>query len=222
VTDADGARDAFQHIYDTDHWWGGSGPGSQVDATSPYARVLQAVIGARDVTTVVDAGCGAWEFSRHIDWNPVRYTGIDIVPHVVEANTAAFARPGIEFVCADIRAVALPPADLLVCKDVLQHWDLASIHGFLDRNLSRYRYALITNDVASVHLEDAMLNADIRIGAWRTLDLERAPFSLKARWRHDYDIRGEWTKRCLLFVRRRDLPLAALRSNSAYRICRGL
>jgi len=220
VTDGDGALDAFRRIYESDHWKGGSGEGSHVDATAAYRLVLQTVLGASDVSTVVDAGCGDWQFSRLVDWTGIRYTGVDIVPQVVAANNEAFGRAGVEFVTADIRLAPLPPGDLLVCKDVLQHWDLASVHAFLARNLRRYRYALVTNDVASVHIDDAMLNAEIPIGAWRPLDLERAPFSRRARWRHDYDIRGEWTKRSLLFVRRRDLPVAAFRRASALRQAR--
>jgi SAM-dependent methyltransferase len=222
VTDGDGALDAFRRIYDSDHWKGGSGEGSHAEATAAYRRVLQAVLGASDVTTVVDAGCGDWQFSQLVDWSGVRYVGVDIVPDVVEANAAAFGSEAVSFVAADVRTEMLPGADLLVCKDVLQHWDLASIDGFVARNLGRYRYALITNDVASVHIDDAMLNAEIAIGGWRPLDLERAPFGRRARWRYDYDIRGEWTKRSLLFVRSRDLPAAVLRRRSAYRVCRRL
>jgi SAM-dependent methyltransferase len=222
VTDGDGALDAFHRIYESDHWKGGSGEGSHVEATGAYRAVLQSVLGARDVSTVVDAGCGDWQLSRLIDWKGIRYTGVDIVPDVVAENASAFGRDGIEFIAADVRTESLPDADLLLCKDVLQHWDLASIHAFLARNLRRYRYALITNDIASVHIGAEMLNAEIPIGAWRPLDLEREPFSRSARRRYDYDIRGEWTKRCLLYVRRRDLPSALLRRGSAHRICRNL
>ena len=109
-----------------------------------------------------------------------------------------------------------PEADLLICKDVLQHWDLGSVHAFLDRNLERYRYALVTNDISSVHIGAEMLNTEIPIGHWRPLDLERPPFGVRAQARIDFDIRGEWTKRSLLFVRRGYRPVAAIRHGSAY------
>jgi SAM-dependent methyltransferase len=220
VPDGDGALDAFHRIYESDHWKGGSGAGSNIEATSAYRAVLQAVLGASEVATVVDAGCGDWQFSRLVDWSGIRYTGVDIVPEVVAANAAAFGRDGIGFVAADVRTETLPTADLLICKDVLQHWDLDSIQGFLARNLPHHRYALITNDIASVHIAPDMLNAEIPIGAWRPLDVERAPFSRRASWRLDYDVRGEWTKRCLLYVRRRDFVAAALRPGSALRQAR--
>ncbi len=201
---SDGALEAFRHIYETDHWKGGSGEGSAIEATEPYRRVLEAVVSGSDVTSIVDAGCGDWQFSRLVDWAAKRYVGVDIVPEVVAENRAAFLAENVEFVTGDIRTDVLPAADLLVCKDVLQHWDVASIDAFVERNLDRYRYTLITNDLASIHIGPEMLNADIPIGHWRPLDLERGPFDVAAQWRFDFDIRGEWTKRSLLYVRRRN------------------
>jgi SAM-dependent methyltransferase len=221
VDGSDGALDAFRHIYDTDHWNGGSGEGSAIEATEPYRRVLETVVSGSDVTSIVDAGCGDWQFSRLVDWSGKRYVGVDIVPEVVEANRSSFGRETVDFVAADIRIETLPAADLLLCKDVLQHWDVRSVQRFLARNLAHYRYALITNDLASVHSAPEMLNAEIPIGHWRPLDLERAPFGLSAQWRFDFDIRGEWTKRSLLFVRGRNRFGAALRRTSARRLVRG-
>jgi SAM-dependent methyltransferase len=222
VDGSDGALDAFRHIYETDHWNGGSGEGSAVDATEAYRRVLETVVASSDVRSIVDAGCGDWQFSRLVDWAGKEYTGVDIVPEVVAANRAAFGRDTVDFVAADIRTEHLPSADLLVCKDVLQHWDVESVQRFLARNLGRYRYALITNDLASVHIAAEMINADIPIGHWRTLDPERPPFGLAAQWRLDFDIRGEWTKRSLLFVRARNRLRARRRHTSALRQCRDL
>lgn len=220
MTDADPALDAFRRIYASDHWQGGSGAGSQIEATDAYRQILEAVLRGRDITTVVDAGCGDWQFSRLIDWSATRYLGVDIVPEVVESDRAAFGRDNVEFIAADIRTAPLPAADLLICKDVLQHWDIDSVRNFLDRNLVRYRYALVTNDIASVHIGAEMLNAEIPIGHWRPLDLERPPFGVRAQARIDFDIRGEWAKRGLLFVRRGSRTTAAIRRSSAYRAFR--
>jgi SAM-dependent methyltransferase len=218
----DDALDAFRQIYESDHWKGGSGEGSQVAATEPYRRVLASVLGGCDIRTVVDAGCGDWQFSRLIDWSGKRYLGVDIVPEMIAGNRQSFASESIEFIAGDVRAQRLPKADLLLCKDVLQHWDVESIAVFLSRNLRRYRYALITNDIASIHVGSEMLNADIPIGHWRPIDLECPPFDARAQWRFDFDIRGEWTKRSLLFVRRRNRLIAKTRRMSAYASCRGI
>jgi SAM-dependent methyltransferase len=170
---------------------------------------------APDVRVVVDVGCGDWEFAQLVDWSMVTYTGLDVVPAVIAENQQRFGAPGVRFDCADINESPLPRADLLLCKDVLQHWPIGLMLDFLSRVRNRYRYVMLTNDVASVHCPSESLNADIPLGAWRIVDLEQAPFDLHADWRHDYDIRGEWTKRMLLLVSRRYRPKARLSPNSA-------
>jgi SAM-dependent methyltransferase len=210
-------RDVFRRIYQTAHWEGGSGQGSRADVTTDYRRIVERLIGASDVRSVVDAGCGDWEFARLIDWSPVSYIGVDIVPEIIAANRDAFGSSTIAFKCRDLMRDTLPAGDVLLCKDVLQHWPLAWIHSFLARVNSTFRYVLLTNDVWSVHSPADMHNADIAVGAWRTLDPESVPFNVNAQWRHDYDIRGEWVKRSLLFVRPRYRLVAKSRRTSGLR-----
>jgi SAM-dependent methyltransferase len=214
----DDVRDVFRRIYDTSHWEGGSGQGSRPDVTLVYRQVVQRLLGASDVRTVVDAGCGDWEFARLIDWSDISYTGIDVVPELVERNQAAFGGANVRFECRDFANSGLPPADLLLCKDVLQHWPIDWVQSFLASAPRRYRYALLTNDVSSVHCAADALNSNIEVGEWRTIDLEMAPFNLNADWRVDYDINeGEWVKRLLLLVRPSHRLVAKMRRSSALR-----
>jgi SAM-dependent methyltransferase len=200
------ARDIFANIYATDEWRGGSGEGSTVAASAPYRRALEQILGARDVRSVTEVGCGDWQVSGLIDWQGVAYTGVDVVPELLEHNRA-IAPAGFQFVEADARTAEPPAADLLVAKDVLQHWPIADIERFMVTNQRRYHYLLITNDISSVHCPPALQNSEIELGAWRTIDLEQPPFGWAAAWCRDYDVRGEWTKRILLYTgsRRRRL-----------------
>jgi len=197
--EADDARDTFVQIYNAEAWGGGSGVGSARDATAPYRDVLQRLVRSQDVAAVVDVGCGDWQLGALVDWSTVTYTGLDVVPAVIEANQHRYGQPGVQFELADARHAQLPVADLLLVKDVLQHWPNGDIGAFLHTHLDRYRYVLLTNDVASVHWPGPV-NADMALGGWRTLDLEVAPFQQPAVWRNDYDVRGEWTKRMLLYA----------------------
>jgi SAM-dependent methyltransferase len=196
---ADDAGAIFGHIYREDHWDGGSGIGSAADATAPYRALLAEVLAADDVQTVVDVGCGDWQLGSLVDWSPVQYVGLDVVAEVVERNRTRFGDRGVEFQVADARREALPGGDLLLMKDVLQHWSNADVEAFLQANLGRYRYCLLTNDVASTHWTGAV-NQDVLLGEWRTLDLEAAPFGRRAAWRGDFDVRGEWTTRVTLYA----------------------
>ncbi|TML64208.1 MAG: methyltransferase domain-containing protein, partial [Actinobacteria bacterium] len=170
----DDAVDVFRKIYKRDHWKGGSGEGSAADATAHYRRVLEAILSSRPIQSVVDVGCGDWQFSCLVDWSNVRYTGIDIVPELISAVALEFGSASIRFVPADARTARLPKADLLICKDVLQHWPNQSIIDFLRRNLRRFGCALLTNDIWSVR-EHPGVNADVPLGHWRPIDLEAPP-----------------------------------------------
>lgn len=193
------ARAVFGRIYASDHWKGGSGEGSTDRASAPYRAVVERLIGSDDVATVVDVGCGDWQVGSLVDWSPVRYTGVDVVDSVVESDRDRFGSPRVGFVRCDARHDLLPRADLLLAKDVLQHWPTADVQSFLRRSLPAFRYVLLTNDVSSVYWPTGV-NEDIALGAWRTLDLERPPFSAAAQWTHDVDVDGQWQKRMTLYA----------------------
>jgi SAM-dependent methyltransferase len=163
-------KETFCDIYLLNSWGSGSGIGSTQENTGPYREFVQEFLRWHKIRSAVDLGCGDWNFSRLIDWSGVRYTGIDVVPEVIAANRQAFGSRG-EFKCLDFSREELPPADLALVKDVLQHWPNDAIRSFMGR-LQQFRYALITNCC----YEHSTLNADIGIGGFRPLDLRREPF----------------------------------------------
>lgn len=186
--------EVFGRIYQSDHWSGGSGEGSTVDAISPYLPLLARAL--KDARTVVDIGCGDWQFSQHVDWSGIDYLGIDVVPELIATNQERFGGSSVRFEVIDARRRRrLPRADLYIVKDVLQHWPNRDVVKFFRR--ARARALLVTNDVWSVHPQPG-LNIDIPLGHWRTLDVERPPFSQRVKWHEDWDIRGEWRKRTAL------------------------
>ena len=167
-------KDVFDFIYERRVWGGGSGAGSNLPVTVPYIGYLRYLMECHDVRTVVDIGCGDWRFTRHLDFTGRDYLGYDVVPSVVEANRAAYGAPNIRFEQADAAQLEqLPEADLIVCKDVLQHLSNANVARVLEK-CSKARLALFTNDYHP-------LNADCRDGDTRPLDVARAPFLLAAR-----------------------------------------
>jgi hypothetical protein len=74
-------------------------------------------------------------------------------------------------------ASELPDADLLLCKDVLQHLPIADIHAFLDQVVPRFPMALIINDAAN---DPEELNVEIQAGSWRPVDIRELPFAADA------------------------------------------
>ena len=164
----------FDHIYEHNIWKTGSGPGSAEDRTRDYRSYLQNFLRSNRVKSVLDLGCGDWQFSRHIDWSGIDYVGAD-VSNVVLTTTQTFARPGIGFRQLDATKDPLPEADLLIAKDVLQHWSNGEILAFLPK-LKAYRRALITNGFRPATTKS--LNQDIPTGSWRPIDLKLPPFNV--------------------------------------------
>jgi SAM-dependent methyltransferase len=176
-------REAFELIYAEGDWGkdehgkGTSGTGSAMESTKLFRVFLQDFLAAHRVRSVVDAGCGDWQFSQAIDWTGIDYLGVDIVPSVIAANQRRFGAANVRFAVADIVRDELAPADLLLVKDVLQHLSHADIARFLSQ-LPRYRHVLIVNDV-----HPGTLTAepeDIGSGGYRQLDLTRPPHALQA------------------------------------------
>ncbi|MGD0142845.1 MAG: class I SAM-dependent methyltransferase [Rhizomicrobium sp.] len=171
-------KDVFNRIYSNDLWRHGSGAGSTEKNTVSYRWFIQNFIRSNNILSVVDIGCGDWQFSRLIDWGHTKYLGLD-VSDVVLANTTKFSRPGIEFREMDALTDPLPTAELAIVKDVLQHWGNDDILNFIPK-LSAFRMALITNSFHPAGLQDK--NKDIPTGGWRTVDLAAEPFKLKGQY----------------------------------------
>jgi SAM-dependent methyltransferase len=176
---ADQLTRRFNDIYENAGWArasdgrGTSGSGSTVAITKEYRAYLEEFIKSHKVKSVVDAGCGDWEFSATIDWNHARYLGIDISTKVIEAVKKKHETKDVQFKVGDVTQ-SLPSADLLICKDVLQHLPFALIEKFIKNNLKKgkYKWAIITNDRGTE-------NQDIEAGNYRSINLSLPPFNVK-------------------------------------------
>ncbi len=161
----------FDTVYETNMWGNGSGSGSKEGLLRGYMMFLQDFLRKHEIHTIADVGCGDWQFSKNIDWGHASYTGYDVASFVINANNARYAKENINFVHYNGDFAQIQPADLLICKDVLQHLPNAKIHDFI-AILPKFTYALIANDI-SEHV-----NADILPTQYRALDLRKPPFEL--------------------------------------------
>jgi SAM-dependent methyltransferase len=147
-----------------------SGPGSTFDFSAPYRHFVEAFL--RDhlstVKTVLDLGCGDGVVASNIDWQGAKYHGYDVIAERVQKNRTLY--PHLEFDHADLRTVPLD-ADLVLCKDVIQHWSTPEVADWV-LTLKSVRYALITNCAYDP------VNGDIGTGGWRSIDLTKPPFSI--------------------------------------------
>lgn len=186
-------QEVFTQIYERGEWGknalgeGCSGEGSSVCNAKPYMEFLQDFLQEYEIKSVVDVGCGDWEFSKYLDWSGIRYTGIDVVKSVIEKNSQNFGEPTVTFICADAAQLNLPKTDLLICKDVLQHLPLKDIFALCSQ-FSNFKYCLITNDIINPF---CLLQTNEELsqpGGCRTLDLTLPPFNFKAKKVFTYSV----------------------------------
>lgn len=157
-------QNKFINIYDKNIWGKGSGAGSSFNYNKKYIQYLQKFFLTNNINTVLDIGCGDWQFSQYINFDNIKYTGIDIVPSVIDKNNQ-FISENIDFVCGDISDFEqLKPytnVDLILLKDVLQHWSDIDVDNFLSKiTKSNAKYILITS--AYKHFRDKNKNGTKR------------------------------------------------------------
>jgi 2-polyprenyl-3-methyl-5-hydroxy-6-metoxy-1,4-benzoquinol methylase len=167
-------KEVFSKIYKEDLWHGGSGAGSKLENVKEYVEVLQKYIDKPEVKTVLDLGCGDWQFSKFLDLSSVSYLGVDVVESVIESNSTSYSASNIKFISRDITTYEVPKADLIICKDVLQHLCNKDVVTILVKIITSSKFSLITNDFNPDNTE----NKDIDNGNYRCLDLTLSPFYL--------------------------------------------
>ncbi len=93
---------------------------------------------------------------------------------MIEKNIQKYQKENIKFILYDGNFDYIQPADLLICKDVLQHLPNSKILDFL-AILPRFKYALIVNDIGD------KVNEDILTSDYRAIDITKEPFNLNAK-----------------------------------------
>ncbi|MEM7621324.1 MAG: class I SAM-dependent methyltransferase [Pseudomonadota bacterium] len=145
-------REAFRKIYKEGIWGESdseefySGPGSHFDSYNrTYAQTIRDFIEMNGVTSVVDIGCGDFTIGRQIveSLPGLQYTGVDIVPEVIENNQSKNTYDNVTFMCSDMAVEDLPDADLCLIKEVWQHLSNDTIMTCLDKT-RKYKYRIVT------------------------------------------------------------------------------
>jgi SAM-dependent methyltransferase len=165
----------FTRIYRGSEWLSDesrSGPGSELVRTAALRRELPELLGELGVAVLLDAGCGDFRWLSETELPVREYIGVEVVGELAAELERRYTRPGRRFVQADITRDELPPADVILCRDVLVHFPDDDIL----RALAAFRgtgaqWLLATTFTARE------TNEPIELGSWRTLNLEAPPFS---------------------------------------------
>jgi hypothetical protein len=156
----------FSNIYEHKVWNRDgplSGPGSDACKGLKYLLYLQHFINRPEIKTIVEIGFGDWEMMQHILLEHKSYIGFEVVQQIKRESTY-----NLEYrIVKGLREVN-ESGDLLIVRDVMQHWPTPEIDYFIDNILPNFRYALLTNDYAP-----QQNNYDISPGGYRPINLAR-------------------------------------------------
>lgn len=198
--------ETFRRIYSTRAWGGNgepfcSGSGSRGHAAELYSDFVSRFIEEHQVQSAVDLGCGDFAVGRQIVTRTgITYTGIDIVPELIEHHKATVDDPRANFACLDIARDRLPDAGLCLIRQVLQHLSNQEIARVL-ANIHNYRYVLISEDVP---IRPKMLNRDkphgpdVRAYYRSGVYVDKPPFSMRVTERWEIPLRAESVLRTVL------------------------
>ena len=166
----------FQQAYATRAWGSaesGSGIGSELAATENVSAYLPELFQRLQVSRLLDAPCGDWNWMRRVDLSSVHYVGADVVFDVVAQNTRQYARTAVQFIHADLTKDDLPTADMILCRDCWVHLSFQDIAAMLKNFRRTGATWLLVSHTPSVNRNQNKLT-DI---GWRHLNLHLPPFS---------------------------------------------
>ncbi len=162
-----------------------SGPGSRRDSHSVThsLEVLGHLTSLLDLKSVADIPCGDFNWiSAYLDRHPkVSYVGYDIVGELIARNRRSY--PEVRFAALDIVSKVPPPADLIFCKDLVNHLEDAEIIRAIEnmrRSGSTWLLATSNSGYTNVKLRRSWYRDS------RHVDLAATPFRYpKPAW-HDH------------------------------------
>jgi SAM-dependent methyltransferase len=134
----------FTKIYDK-NIWGGSGGGSKFTADNKkYLKNIKEIIDEFKIENICDLGCGDWEIMKHFNLGGLDYYGLDCVKSVINANRK-YEKENIKFDCKDFSKEIPKGYDLIILKDVIQHWKDEEIYKFLPKLLRHNKFVYCVN-----------------------------------------------------------------------------
>ena len=149
-----------------------SGGGSNIYATEKIRATIPKTVEKYHIRSVLDVPCGDFFWFKEMQLPIEHYIGGDIVSSLIEENSKKFASATRSFRVIDITKDALPPSDLLLCRDLFIHLSnslvICALRNIADAELT---YLLVT------HYPDIAENIDIHPGMHRGVNFCITPFN---------------------------------------------
>lgn len=197
----DSMKDKFTNIYKK-NIWGSSGSGSNFSINNKwFLNELRNIIDKYKIKSIADLGCGDWEIMSHFQFNKDEvYTGIDCVDFLIKKHNKKFKKHNINFVQQDVSLEIPAGYDLVIIKDVIQHWDDKYILDKFPEILKNNKYVYCINgykfirDPSKNNWKNRELDKKYN---YHPLSFDKKPFTKFKKYRKEIKTRG--AKQYILF-----------------------
>ena len=136
----------FTAIY-SKNIWGSSGSGSKFSHDNKwFLAQLTGYIDKYNIKKIGDLGCGDFEVMSHFHLNDDQtYTGFDCVEFLMNDLNKTNIDKKVKFIHQNISTDIPIGYDLIILKDVIQHWTDEEIESILPQLLENNKYIYCVN-----------------------------------------------------------------------------
>jgi hypothetical protein len=184
--------DAFDRVYAQGVWGSGtdqpSGSGSYGRWADEYVAYVRSLVERERLRTAVDVGCGDFHVGARLCDLFDRYDAIDVSRVIVDRNRERFRHlTHVQFAALDATREPLPPADLIMIRQVLQHLSNAQIEAVLRNAEAAARrlivvaeHGLAAGAVSAYNVDLGTHSPSTRLALRSCVRIDRPPFDRRA------------------------------------------
>ena len=158
----------FTEIYRNKGWgqqWNSrSGRGSDLVHTKNLRSELPKLLNELQIKSMLDIPCGDFYWLKELDLDSISYVGADIVDDIISYNYEHYSQGNKIFKKLDMRSSELPKVDLVLCRDLFQHFSFKDIKESLSNiKKSNSTFFLATCQLLITSHEDIETGKDPKV-----------------------------------------------------------
>lgn len=166
----------FRDIYLKNSWGSKesrSGASSTMERTTTLRAALPEVFSQLKIQSILDCGCGDWNWMKAIDLSGIQYIGCDIVPELIEQLQLNYSATTVNFQMLNILQDPPDTADLWLARDLVCLFSSKDIWIFFQKFIeSNSSYLAITS------VEENEPYQETNTGAWVPLNILAEPLGM--------------------------------------------
>lgn len=177
----------FTGIYEKNEWGGPkgtfySGEGTYLSDNQKYVDKVREFIRDQQILSILEIGCGDFHVAGQVLHGlDVKYTGGDVVGSLIQHHQQKYQTDKVRFMVLNAIDDALPTADLVIIRQVLQHLNNEQILKILSK-VKAFKWALITEhlpaDANAIPNQDKITGSHVRVNDNSGVYMDHPPFQI--------------------------------------------